>query len=131
MALCPLCDRFRDNCTIRDREVFIELQSIDFQTLRAPEGDYDDRADACALAQVARVYDRSSANITVMVLDWRMSCRRFINVSPTAMVCRFADTVSGSWTRPNIPRPAWRGSSMYPHDVAAGDQTQLLADENR
>ena len=56
------------DCTIRDREVYLELQSIDFQTLRAPEGDFDDRADAYALAQVARVYDRWSSDITVMVM---------------------------------------------------------------
>ena len=56
------------DCTIRDREVYLELRSIDFQTLRAPEGKYDDRADAYALAHMARVYDRWSARMTITVL---------------------------------------------------------------
>ena len=55
-------------CIIRDREVYTELASIDFQTLLAPEGDYDDRADAYALAQVARAYDRRTSDISVMVM---------------------------------------------------------------
>lgn len=39
------------DCAIRDHEVYLELQSIDFQT---PEGEFDDRADAYALTQARR-----------------------------------------------------------------------------
>jgi len=58
-----------EDCAIRDREVYLELQSIDFREPRALESEFDDRADAYALPQAARGYGLESANYSVMVLD--------------------------------------------------------------
>ena len=57
------------DCAIRDREVYLELQSIAFREPRAPESEFDDRAYALALALAARGYGLESANYSVMVLD--------------------------------------------------------------
>lgn len=50
-------DAFRDrDATLHSFDTWSQLASIDGSTLRAPEGEYDDRADGYALATVARRY---------------------------------------------------------------------------
>src|SRR5690606_785825 len=51
-----LADCFRDRAaTVHNYDTYIQLASIDGNTLSAPEGFMDDRADAFALAHMARV----------------------------------------------------------------------------
>jgi hypothetical protein len=50
-------DAFRDQATIiHSFDAWAQLASIDGSTLRAPEGEHDDKADAYALALCARRY---------------------------------------------------------------------------
>lgn len=50
-------DAFRDQATIlHSFDTWTQLASINGSTLRAPEGEHDDRADAYALAQTGRRY---------------------------------------------------------------------------
>ena len=63
--MAPILDRMKD----KDREVYLELANIDFRELWAPEGEFDDRADAYALAQALRGYAFESRNIAVIALD--------------------------------------------------------------
>ena len=54
---------------LRDYSTYYEIQSINKDTLLAPRGLADDRADAFALAQVARVYGRNMITVSLDVLD--------------------------------------------------------------
>ena len=47
----------------------VQLCSIEAATLRAPEGQYDDRADSFALAQAGRAQINSSAKGGILVID--------------------------------------------------------------
>ena len=65
-----LYDMVRSNdMIIRDPLCYFEIQSIEFESLRAPQGDEDDRADAFALAMMQRYQHLRMSDVTVMSLD--------------------------------------------------------------
>ena len=52
-------------CIIHDYNAFVEIQSITKSDLRAPDNMLDDRADAFALAQAAKIYGGTLGNIFI------------------------------------------------------------------
>lgn len=74
-------DAFRDqSTTVHSFEVFAQLSSIDGSTLRAPEGELDDLADAYALANVGRQYAAAAGldgGEQIVVYDERVEISAF------------------------------------------------------
>ena len=60
VALYDVCaDAFKNSeLTLHSIGTFTQLSSIDSNTLRAPEGEHDDRADSFALAVYRRLAER-------------------------------------------------------------------------
>lgn len=61
-------DHFRQNALIQAKVLHsfrshVQLSSIEGSTLRAPEGQYDDRADSYALAQIGRAASATAATV--------------------------------------------------------------------
>jgi hypothetical protein len=54
---------------LHSRTTFDQLSSIEAETLRAPEGDHDDHADAFALAQAGREQLSKKGQAAVLLVD--------------------------------------------------------------
>lgn len=101
---------------VSDREVYLELASIDFRELRAPEGEFDDRADAYALTKAPRGYALEGRNIAVIALDYWATWRH-----------SYSGTRQGA--AENRPTCQTRSGSPYRHSVVAENKMTLLANE--
>ena len=55
---------------INDKAIYSEIQQIEKDTLSAPEGHYDDRSIAYALAQMARVRGKQMSPLRIFNLFW-------------------------------------------------------------
>ena len=59
-----------EEMVIYDYACYAELQSIEANTLSAPPGDHDDRADAFAMAQMCRTLGLKKRAVGVRAIDW-------------------------------------------------------------